>query len=71
MQKVTIIAEVGVNHNGSMDLAKIMIDKAAEAGMDAVKFQAGPPSVDYQKRPQSGLSGSQHWEPAGNHAGDD
>ena len=41
--KVTIIAEVGVNHNGSMDLAEIMINKAAEAGVDVVKFQAGPP----------------------------
>lgn len=43
MSKVTIIAEVGVNHNGSMELAEIMIDKAAEAGVDIVKFQAGPP----------------------------
>lgn len=43
MGKVTIIAEVGVNHNGSLDLAEIMIDKAAEAGVDVVKFQAGPP----------------------------
>ena len=43
MERVTIIAEVGVNHNGSMELAEIMIDKAAEAGVDIVKFQAGPP----------------------------
>lgn len=34
-----IIAEAGVNHNGDMELAKEMIDIAAEAGADAVKFQ--------------------------------
>lgn len=34
-----IIAEAGVNHNGDMNLAKRMIDVAAEAGADAVKFQ--------------------------------
>ena len=37
--KVFIIAEAGVNHNGSMDIAKKLIDAAAEAGTDAVKFQ--------------------------------
>lgn len=36
---VYIIAEAGVNHNGSVDLAKQMIDKAKEAGADCVKFQ--------------------------------
>lgn len=36
---VLIIAEAGVNHNGSMDLAKLLIEKAAEAGADIVKFQ--------------------------------
>ncbi|MBK5932728.1 N-acetylneuraminate synthase [Rhodovulum imhoffii] len=34
-----IIAEIGVNHNGSMDMARELIDVAAEAGADAVKFQ--------------------------------
>ncbi len=34
-----IIAEAGVNHNGDMKIAKEMIDVAAEAGVDAVKFQ--------------------------------
>ncbi|MDC1038365.1 N-acetylneuraminate synthase [Candidatus Marinimicrobia bacterium] len=34
-----IIAEAGVNHNGSIELAKILIDVAAEAGVDFVKFQ--------------------------------
>ena len=36
---VFIIAEAGVNHNGSIDLAKKLIDTASAAGADAVKFQ--------------------------------
>ena len=36
---VFIIAEVGINHNGSLDIAKKLIDVAASAGCDAVKFQ--------------------------------
>jgi N,N'-diacetyllegionaminate synthase len=39
MNSVIIIAEAGVNHNGSIDLAKKMIDVAVEAGVDYVKFQ--------------------------------
>lgn len=39
MKHVFIIAEAGVNHNGSIDLAEKLIDAAAEAGADAVKFQ--------------------------------
>lgn len=34
-----IIAEAGVNHNGSLDMARRLVDVAAEAGADAVKFQ--------------------------------
>lgn len=37
--KTIIIAEAGVNHNGSIDLAKQMVDKAVEAGADYIKFQ--------------------------------
>ena len=39
MSGVFIIAEAGVNHNGSMEVAKKLIDVACEAGADAVKFQ--------------------------------
>jgi len=39
VSKVFIIAEAGVNHNGSIKLAKKMIDVAVESGADAVKFQ--------------------------------
>lgn len=34
-----VIAEVGINHNGSLDIARKLIDVAVEAGCDAVKFQ--------------------------------
>lgn len=36
---IYIIAEIGINHNGDMDIARRMIDAAGEAGCDAVKFQ--------------------------------
>ena len=39
MKPVYIIAEAGVNHNGRLDMAKRLIDVAAEAKVDAVKFQ--------------------------------
>ena len=37
---VFIIAEAGVNHNGSIELAKRLIDIASSAGADAIKFQS-------------------------------
>ena len=40
MKKVLIIAEAGVNHNGSIELAKKLVDAAALAGVDYVKFQS-------------------------------
>ena len=40
-----IIAEIGINHNGSLDLAKQLISEAAHAGCDAVKFQKRTPEL--------------------------
>ena len=57
--KTLIIAEAGVNHNGSLELAKQLVDKAAEAGVDYVKFQTfkaeklvtkSAKQAEYQKR---------------------
>ena len=39
MKKTFIIAEIGINHNGDLDITKTLIKKAAEIGCDAVKFQ--------------------------------
>lgn len=65
---VLIIAEAGVNHNGDINLAKRLVDVAAEAGADLVKFQTfkadrlatvEAAKADYQKR-TTGVIESQH-----------
>jgi len=40
-----IIAEIGINHNGELEIAKQMIDAAVHAGVDAVKFQKRTPDI--------------------------
>ena len=61
-KKCFLIAEIGVNHNGDMSLAKKMIDSAIEVGADAVKFQTfkaenlvsrDTPKVQYQQNTTS------------------
>ena len=42
---IYVIAEIGINHNGDLDLALQMIDAAAAAGCDAVKFQKRTPEL--------------------------
>lgn len=44
---VFIVAEIGINHNGSLDLAKRLIDAALASGCDAVKFQKRTVGVVY------------------------
>ncbi len=44
-QPVFVIAEVGINHNGSLELAQRLIEGAASAGCDAVKFQKRTPEL--------------------------
>ncbi len=43
--KIYIIAEIGINHNGSLDIAKQLIDIAKVAGCDVVKFQKRNPDI--------------------------
>lgn len=49
MEKTFVIAEVGINHNGSLDIAKQLIDWAVKSGCDAVKFQKRTVEKVYSK----------------------
>lgn len=69
MNRVKIIAEAGVNHNGDMDKAKELIDVAAESGADYVKFQSfkaenlaskQAKKATYQKENMGGVDDSQY-----------
>jgi len=44
-QPCYIIAEIGINHNGSLDVAKQLVDEGANAKADAVKFQKRTPEL--------------------------
>lgn len=50
MKDIFVIAEAGINHNGSLDLAKKLIDMASVAGCDAVKFQKRTPDICVPER---------------------
>lgn len=69
MSRTLIIAEAGVNHNGSMNIAKQLIDVAAMAGVDYVKFQTfkaenlvskTAQKAEYQKKNIGGSDNSQY-----------
>lgn len=47
---VFVIAEIGINHNGDIELAKKMIDNSVDAGADAVKFQKRDIETVYSKQ---------------------
>ena len=47
MNKVFIIAEIGINHNGDIEIAKKLIEKSKICGADAVKFQKRDINVVY------------------------
>ena len=52
---IFIIAEIGINHNGNLDLAKKLIDASVDAGADAVKFQKRTIDLVYTKEFLDGL----------------
>lgn len=67
MNKVFIVAEIGCNHNGNVELARMMVDVAKKCGVDAVKFQTFKadklisryaPKAEYQKA-TTGIDDSQ------------
>ncbi len=62
-----IIAEIGINHNGELGLAKKLVDAAVQAGVDAVKFQKRQLSQVYQQaildQPRQGEQGLQYIVP--------
>jgi N-acetylneuraminate synthase len=57
---VFVIAEIGINHNGSIDLAKKIIAGAASAGADCVKFQKRTPELCVPKQ-QQGIERDTPW----------
>ena len=50
MRKIFYIAEIGINHNGDLDITKKLIDNAKLAGFDAVKFQKRDINSVYSKK---------------------
>ena len=69
MKHTLIIAEAGVNHNGSIEIAKQLVDKAVEAGVDYIKFQTfkaanlvtkSARQAEYQKKNIGGSDDSQY-----------
>lgn len=69
MKHTLIIAEAGVNHNGSIEIAKKMVDKAVDAGVDYIKFQTfktsklvtvGAKQADYQQKNIGNADNSQY-----------
>ena len=53
--KIYFIAEIGINHNGDMEIAKRLIDGAKKAGFNAVKFQKRDINIVYSKDQLNGL----------------
>jgi N-acetylneuraminate synthase len=49
MEKPFLIAEIGINHNGDLKIAKQLIDEAVVAGFDAVKFQKRDVNLVYSE----------------------
>ena len=55
-KKVFIIAEIGNNHNGSVELARRLVDQAIDAGANCVKFQLRNREALYRKRADGAIA---------------
>ncbi len=53
---IFLIAEIGINHNGDLSIAKKLIDFASDAGFDAVKFQKRDPNICVPERYKDGIN---------------
>ena len=64
-QRPYVIAEAGVNHEGSMDIARRLIDEGALGGADAIKFQTYKAGTPAKSRPRASTSCSKSTTPSG------
>ena len=60
-QQVFIVAEIGNNHEGDLDVAQELIRQAAKAGADAVKFQTYLPELYVSSEDQERLERLREW----------
>lgn len=56
-----IVGEIGINHNGQLEIAKRLIEEAADAGFDAVKFQKRTPELCVPERQRSVMKHGTPW----------
>ena len=56
--KPLLIAEIGINHGGSLKIAKLMVDAAYRAGIEVVKHQTHIPSDEYSKEGLNSIPGN-------------
>lgn len=59
--EIFIIAEIGANHNGSLDQAIALVDSASNAGADAVKFQKRNPHFSIPESQKTELRATKEW----------
>ena len=66
MNRIIIIAEAGVNHNGKLKLAYKLVDVAKECGADFIKFQTSIPKLHVSKFAKKANYQIKNWQKKGN-----
>ena len=66
MNRITIIAEAGVNHNGKLKLAYKLVDVAKKCGADFIKFQTSIPKLHISKFAEKANYQIKNWQKRGN-----